>query len=224
MDKLKPGRRNHTNSWNYGPGFKDYGFQADGSSKVFSGQWVWVDARPQLQDKFSMEMACVWKIDVDGVHVFLALTGEQKVVKKLWPLERELDDYLNEDKSFGRFKSEAVVGGDTERVRLSLDKDAILICLGQTHDVPSKLLETEGRGEEGVQERATEGHTDGPDITEREERDFAEEIARKTKLRNTYDEDEEFPDPEELVSQSNGLMPYAVMGLGLIFVFNYLNV
>ena len=44
-------------------------------------------------------------------------------------------DYINEDKAFGLFKSEAVIGGDTERTRMALKPDSVLICLGQTSDV-----------------------------------------------------------------------------------------
>jgi len=69
LDQLKPGRKNHTNSWNYTPGFKESGFKADGSAEVFAGQWVWVDSTTATKagnSKYRMELACVFKIDPEG--------------------------------------------------------------------------------------------------------------------------------------------------------------
>ena len=231
LDELKPGRTNHTNSWNYTPGFKDSGFKADGSAKVYAGQWVWVDsttATKAVNSKYKMELACVFKIDPEGVHVFLALSGIEAVVTKLWPVEKDLNDYINEDKSFGLFKSEAVIGGDTERTRMALKTDSVLICLGETSDVavahpdadetPGYSFEKPVQTFEGPVQLA-----DAPGTEERDERDAAEDFANKTGLRDTYDEVYEDV-PDNLHRANNGLMAYVAMGAALIFVYNYLNV
>ena len=162
----------------------------------------------------------------DGLHVFLALSGIEAVVKKLWPLESDLNDYINEDKGFGLFKSEAVIGGDTERTRMALKPDSVLICLGQTSDVAVAHPDVDSTGGYSfgpVQPQETETLGYAPGTEERDERDAAVEFANRTGLRDTYDE--VFEDvPDNLHRSNNGLMAYAAMGAALIFVYNYLDV
>ena len=69
LDKLEPGRRTHSNSWVYGDGYRDNGFLADGAARIFSGQWVWVDAQPDIAKSLgtAVELACVWKIGPEGL-------------------------------------------------------------------------------------------------------------------------------------------------------------
>ena len=45
LDKLEIGRKTHTNSWNYREGESFNSAEADGSARVFAGQYVWIPAR-----------------------------------------------------------------------------------------------------------------------------------------------------------------------------------
>ena len=187
-----------------------------------------MDRRPGgVREITTVELACVWKIAPDGVHVFAALDGHHQVVKTYSALEADLDEYLDKDQDFADFKLQAVVGGDTERYRLSLHEDLVPVCLGQTSDTPMKLIPTPGR-KETIQPRQTVGATDAPDTSKREALDQNKEIRDLTGAIMTGREGEETTttgeDAEPLGPQTgNGLMPYAVLGFALIFVYNYVQ-
>ena len=84
LDKLQPGRIEHTNSWNYRKGEPFLsGFDGGSAAPIYSGQWVWVNARDGLvtAGMTTRELAVVWKIGNDGVHAVYARDGETAVVQ-----------------------------------------------------------------------------------------------------------------------------------------------
>ena len=140
LDKLKPGRQKHTNSWNYRKGEPFLtGFNPDQKAPIYSGQWVWVKARPELvaNGTTNHELAVVWKISPEGIHVFQAIDGDAATVITVWPLDPDLEDTLNADKRFLRFRRESTEGGDT--ATHNMGQYDLPICIGRSNDANMKM-------------------------------------------------------------------------------------
>ena len=131
VDKLTTGRKLHTNSWNYKEGkpFQS-GFKADGAAELYAGRWVWVIAREVLLDSETTthELACVWYIDSDGLHVIMAIDGIPHVVANYWLCHDDMSETFNSNKDFIKFRDAAVRGYGTDRYRLGYSH--LLVCLG----------------------------------------------------------------------------------------------
>ena len=109
------------------------GFEADGKAKFFSGQWVWIPSRKSLLGTTTVELAVVWKIQGDGIHVIKALDGVEETWPQVdvWPAVDSLSEVFNSEKRFLKFRLEAVEGGDTVTYCLGPYDDLVLTITGQ---------------------------------------------------------------------------------------------
>ena len=225
LDKLTPGRRTHSNTWNYSEGYKNNGFLADGSARIFAGQWVWIEGSEELNRIYgsTVELACVWKIGPEGLHVFRTLTGGKTVVQEFAPLSDELNDYLSRDYNFASFQDQAVTGGDTESFRLSQYPELVLICVGKTHDTQIKLESVDKKTMADVIPGVTDVKPPTYDEATRDEGDNAREIADLTGVqRKGLGEDP--PSPESLKNdEGSSIMPFVIGGAVILLAFNYID-
>ena len=223
VDKLKPGRRKHNNSWNYQKG-KPFlsGFASDGAATVFSGQWVWVNARKGLIDSghTTHELAVVWKLEGGGAKAVLAIDGEVVSVPTVWAVAPELaDGTLNAKKDFLRFKQTVLEGGDTKT--WSVGKNNLLVCIGRTHEAqlkfPTPLTPGEDVSPAPLVTEETVGDGNAKDVV-----DAQVEVQRKIGVpMQDVGGDDDFNvvsgTPEEGTESGNSLYGYLVMlGLGLL--------
>ena len=166
MDTLERGRVKHTNAWNYRKGeIFENGFDADGSARVFTGQWVWIVARDSLLEGgvTDYELACVWNIQRDGCYVFNAIDGDLVIVDDVWPLSDTLSDILNVKKNFVEFRNAAVEGENTSMFLLG--RDELLVCIGNTHDAQVDFPKPETPGQTIIHRKPVEGDTVGDEET-----------------------------------------------------------
>ena len=231
LDKLKPGRRKHTNSWNYQKG-KPFlsGFNADGAATVFSGQWVWVPARKELQvppASTTHELAVVWKLEGAGAKVVLAIDGVVESVPTVWPVSPELaDGTLNSKKDFIRFKREVLEGGDTKTLAVGGHDHNILVCIGRTSDAqlkfPTPLTPGEDVTPAALHEEETAGDGNQKDVVDAEIEAQAKIGVPMAAVQ--HDEEEFDPTPATGPQSGDSLYGYLVMlGLGLL-VYNSVDV
>ena len=224
LDKLEPGRRTHSNTWAYGEGYKDNGFLADGAARIFSGQWVWIEAQADLKGQIGteVELACVWKIGPEGLHVFRTLSGILAVVEEFAPLPDELNDYLNKDWNFGKFKDASVTAGDTESVRLSQHPEDALTCVGKTQDTQIKLEKVDLQKYVPVEPRISEAEPPSYDEAIRDTADYREELNNSmpglTRKGGKPGEAEELKKTE-----SSNIMPFVIGGVVLILAYNFIK-
>ena len=231
LDKLKPGRRKHTNSWNYQKG-KPFmsGFNADGAANVFAGQWVWVPARKELRvppASTTHELAVVWKLEGGGAKVVLAIDGKVESVPTVWPVSPELaDGTLNTNKDFVRFKREVLEGGDTQTMAVGGHDHNILVCIGRTSDDQLKFPTPLTPGEEvtpaPVVEKATAGDGNQKDIVDAR---FEVQAKLGVPVQDVAEGEEvEYERPATGPQGGDSLYGYLVMlGLGLL-VYNSVDV
>ena len=226
LDKLEPGRRTHSNTWAYGEGYKDNGFLADGAARIFSGQWVWVEAQPDIKKQIGteVELACVWKIGPEGLHVFRTLSGIHDVVEEFAPLPDELNDYLNKDWNFGLFKDATVTAGDTESVRLSQHPEDALTCVGKTQDTQIKLQKVDLQKYIPVEPRISEAEPPSYDEAIRDTADYREELYNSMPgLQRKGGKPAEAATEEKKTESSSNLLPIFIGGAVLIFVYNSIH-
>ena len=233
LDKLEPGRRTHSNSWVYGDGYRDNGFLADGAARIFSGQWVWVDAQPDIAKSLgcAVELACVWKIGPEGLHVFRTLDGTHDAVDEFAPVTDELNDYLNKDWNFGLFKDKAVTAGDTERFRMSQHPEDALTCIGKTHDTQIKLQKVDLQNYVAVEPRISEDQPPTYDEAIRDMADAREDFYNKTGIQRkggrgaTIEEgaagDDDAPTEED--EKKTEMLPFIIGGVVLILAYNFIK-
>ena len=224
LDKLEPGRRTHSNSWVYGDGYRDNGFQADGAARIFSGQWVWVDAQPDIAKSLgtAVELACVWKIGPEGLHVFRSLDGTHDAVEDFAPVTDELNDYLNKDWNFGLFKNMAVTGGDTERFRMSQHPEDALTCIGKTHDTQIKLEKVDLQNYVPVEPRVSEDQPPTYDEAIRDTADYREDFYNLTGVQRKGGKGDGGA-PTEEDEEKNNMLPFIIGGAVLILAYNFIK-
>ena len=226
LDKLQPGRIEHTNSWNYRKGEPFLsGFDGGSAAPIYSGQWVWVDAREGLvtAGMTTRELAVVWKIGNDGVHAVYALDGETAVVQEVWPCGEDFADSVNLMKNAVNFKLEVLEGGDTKRHNLG--QYDLFLCIGKSHDAQLKNISTDTPGESVTPFGAREQETVG-DVATRDTVDAQVEVQQRTGIPMK----DAAPDPDpggyetEVAADSyqggNSLFGYIVMGGLALFILN----
>jgi len=227
IDELQRGRVTHTNAWNYRKGEEfNTGFDADGSAKVFSGQWVWIPARPVLvkSGATNFELAVVWKLERDGAHVFNAFDGNLVVVDEVWPISFNLSDSFNAKKKYTQFRMAAIEGVNTHTY--SLGTDELLVCIGGTQDAQMGFPKKDTPGE-------VVRHRVEPEILEtagqeavKDKIDDAVEISRGDNVSSgkalrmiavdTYPDEE----LDESRMGGNSLFAYGAMAAAVLFLFN----
>ena len=210
----------------YGDGYRDNGFLADGAARIFSGQWVWVEAQPDIKKSIGaeVELACVWKIGPEGLHVFRTLSGIHAVVEEFAPLPDELNDYLNKDWNFGLFKDRSVTAGDTESVRLSQHPEDALTCVGKTQDTQIKLEKVDLQKYVPVEPRISEAEPPSYDEAIRDTADYREELHNSMPgLQRKGGKPAEAATEDKKKSSSN-LLPIFIGGAVLVFVYNSIHI
>ena len=224
LDKLKKGRVTHTNSWNYRQGAEFMGgFSADGAARIYAGQWVWVPARYSLVERAvtTHELACVWKIQEDGVYCFLGIDGAVATVDEVWPLHDDLADVLNKKRTFLQFKEASVTGGDT--VTRALGPTDLLVCLGRTEDSAANFPTELTPGEKVVPVQSRESQMVG-DGGQKDQEDAGQEIAAKAGIApGEVERAQEYEEDDRMIgtpSSGNSLVAYAVMAGAALLVFN----
>ena len=219
LDKLQTGRKTHTNSWNYQEGkpFQS-GFKADGAAELYAGRWVWVIARETLleSETTTHELACVWYIDGEGLHVIMAIDGIPHTVANYWLVHADLSETFNHNKDFVNFRDAAVRGYGTDRYRLGYAH--LLICLGIADGIQIGKLSGEGKLDSVVpvvtQKEDIVGAGNTKDIIDATE-EFAELVGVPVGAISM-----EAPEPVDNGSGSNSLWGFAAVVGGAAFLLN----
>ena len=223
IEKLKRGRLKHNNVWNYQTG-KPFlsGFEADGAATIFAGQWVWVPARAEIMEAGTSthELAMVWKLEGDGVHVILAIDGVERTFREgtFHPVSDDLVELMSQRKIFNIFKREVLEGGDT--LTHNLGQYELLFCLGKTNEEQIKFVPGITKGDPVVAEALVKEKTVGDQGAAAAD-DAKYEISKITGIPPAH----VHPGNDELEltvdnGGDGGMWVYAAMlGLGL-FVYN----
>ena len=152
MKELGRGRVDHINSWNYrtslnedetlGPHDEETiypesvksGFNSSSRSPIYKGQWVWVSPRFKTVETYpdcKKELGVIMVINGAIVVGYYALDGLRfdSHQSQLVGVHTERQAWLNEHKSFFKFKTYAVTG-DYLVQSYALGRDFNLICTG----------------------------------------------------------------------------------------------
>ena len=150
---LKPGRRQHSTSWNYrgegeegetAPGTPGEAFQAQGKAAFVSGDWLWVvpSSRTLLKGYSGCKRQLAVMENLDGSHIkyFMAADGEAGrdtfPSKHVRPVADDINEFLYLSHPCQIFRDAAVRGQDTVRLAVGTDRSLLLLTLGITNDVP----------------------------------------------------------------------------------------
>ncbi len=155
MKELGRGRVDHINSWNYRPstnmeeedemlGAHDEatiypesvksGFNSSSRSVIHKGQWVWIPVRAktaQVYPDSKKELGVIMVINGAIVVGYYAVDGIRfdTHISQIVAVHIERQEWLNEHKSFFKFKTYAVTG-DYLVKSFALGRDFHLICVG----------------------------------------------------------------------------------------------
>ena len=225
IDKLKPGRQKHTNSWNYRKGQPFLtGFNPDQQAPIYSGQWVWVKARPELvaNGTTNHELAVVWKVSPEGIHGFQAIDGEEGTVVTVWPLDPDLEDALNMDKRFLRFRRESCEGGDT--ATHNMGQYDLPLCIGRSNDANMKMPTSLTPGE-SVQTAITHPEATVGDGGARGAVDAQVEASRALGTQPAvFNKESGYVPAADAVDGGNSLFAYGVMTVAALLLWNSVDV
>ena len=227
IEKLTRGRVKHNNVWNYQTG-KPFltGFESGSPAPCFAGQWVWVAARAEIAETGAAmhELAVVWKLEADGVHVVLAVDGVVRTFSEgtFRPVTDDLVELMSLRKIFNIFRREVLEGGDTKTHNLG--QYELLFCLGKVNEEQIKFVPGFPKGDPviaaGLHKEPTVG--DGGRAAAE---DAKNEISKATGI-PPGDVDPGHSETQEAVDNGpdEGLWGYGVMlALGL-FLYNSVDV
>ena len=213
MKELGRGRVDHINSWNYKTeitegGFKEKssfypesvksGFNSSSRSAIYKGCWVWVNPRAKILKVYPQckkELGVVMVINGALAVGYYAIDGIRfdTHLSQVVTVHEERQEWLNQHKSFFKFKSFATTG-DYLVKSFALGRDFHFICLGLAK--LSGVLTEEGRPfevtpEAGNREALVYGDPSGkitrdglekPDLSRKHLTDAYQNLARGSAL------------------------------------------
>ena len=214
MKELGRGRVDHINSWNYRteigedgeppeqstiyPESVKSGFNSSSRSAIYKGSWVWVNPRSKILKVYPLckkELGVVMVINgalavgyytIDGVRFDTHLS-------QIVTVHEERQEWLNQHKSFFKFKSYATTG-DYLVKSFALGRDFHLICLGlaklsgiltdegHTFEVTPDAGNTEALVYGDPSGKITRDGLDKPDLSRKEMTDAYQNLARGSNL------------------------------------------
>ena len=141
ISDLSPGRTSTTTSYSYTPGGGvSSGFTDPGESSLYSGQYIWVEARPAQQKVSGKELVCVSYIDRSKNNEFPPVTGyyaidgvEGNFLEEACVLvDEEFGETLDNIKEFKVFKQFAMSGSGASLNAPGEVGEHYLLCVGIT--------------------------------------------------------------------------------------------
>ena len=174
------------------PGRYDDGFITSGQNAIYTGQWVFVPARPSLRYDYetNIELAVVNRIAANSqTLVFYAWDGKIAYVDdaQLQLISKAFQELYN-SKPFNGFRS-AAIDGTKKTERLALGKTYPMVCIGRSYEDAMKVgkpfeAEESDYGKQSKQERDRIVYgetTKGPDAgnNDKDAVDLRDELAAK---------------------------------------------